>query len=142
MPLDVEKFKREMKEWAESEQGKAHLENFWKKIDLKHKRFLRFEEWLKHNDFDKLMYRLILEHNEEYRERCWHSGCEVYPNNKLEFLISYVMDTCEPVNVPQLDCVFANAIWLFRGYYFQMIHGQGTIVNIYNKEDMRKLLQV
>jgi hypothetical protein len=29
------------------------------------------------------MYRIILEHNEEYREKCWHSGCEGYPNNRL-----------------------------------------------------------
>lgn len=142
MPIDVEKFSREMEEWAESEQGKAHFENYWKKIDLKHKRFERFSEWLKHNDFDKLMYRIILEHNEEYREKCWHSGCEAYPNNKLSFLLEYVTDNYESIKVPQIDCDFANGIWFFKGYYFQLIHGQGTITRIYNKEDMRCLLQV
>jgi hypothetical protein len=142
MPIDVEKFKREMDEWAESEQGKAHFENYWKKIDLKQKRFVRLTEWLKHNDFDKLMYRIILEHNEEYREKCWHSGCEAYPNNKLSFLLAYIMDNNDAIRVPQIDCDFGNNIWFFKGYYFQLIHGQGTITRIYNKEDMRCILQV
>lgn len=142
MPIDVEKIKREMKEWEESEQGTAYFENYWKKIDLKSKRFVRFTEWLKHNDFDKLMYRIILEHNEEYREKCWHSGCEAYPNNKLSFLLSYITVTCELIKVSQIDCDFTNEIWFFKGYYFQLIHGQGTITRIYNKEDMRCILQV
>lgn len=142
MPIDVEKFRRETKEWAESEQGKAHFANYWKEIDLKQKRFVRFTEWLKHNDFDKLMYRIILEHNEEYREKCWHSGCEAYPNNKLSFLLEYVMDNSELIKVPQLDNKFPNNIWLFKGYYFQMTYGQGTVTDIYNQEDMRHLLRV
>ena len=142
MPIDVEEYKAQMKLWAESEQGKAHFENYWKKIDLKQSRFVRFTEWLKHNDFDKLMYRIILEHNEEYREKCWHSGIEAHPNNVLSFLIRYVADTCEPVKVPQIDTDFANSVWFFNGYYFQLIHGQGTITRIYNKEDMRCILQV
>jgi len=142
MTMDVEKHKREMNEWAESEQGKAHFENYWKKNDIKQKRFERFTEWLKHNDFDKLMYRIILEHNEEYREKCWHNGFEAYPNNKLSFLLDYVMDNYEAIKVPQIDTDFANSVWFFNGYYFQLIHGQGTITRIYNKEDMRCILQV
>ena len=142
MPIDVEKFSDEMTEWEESDEGKAYFKEYWKKIDIKQSRFVKFTEWLKHNDFDKLVYRIILEHNEEYREKCWHSGCEVYPNNKLGFLLSYVSDNYAAINVSQLDCNFANEIWFFKGYYFQMIHGQGTIIRIYNKEDMRCLLQV
>jgi len=142
MPIDVEKHKREMKEWAESDEGKTHFNKFWKKIDIKRGRYVKFSEWLKHNDFDKLMYRLILEHDEEYREKCWHKGCEVYPTNKLSFIVEYVTDTVKAVKVPALDNKFSNEIWLFKGYYFQMTFGQGTIISIYNQEDMRKLIQI
>jgi hypothetical protein len=142
MPIDVEKFKSEMTEWAESEQGKAHFAKYWYKISLTQSRFDRFTEWLKHNDFEKLMYRLLLEHDEEYREKCWHSGCEVYPNNKLSFLIDYAIVNGEQVKVPELDNKFPNNIWLFKGYYFQMTYGQGTVTDIYNQEDKRHLLRV
>jgi len=142
MPIDVEEYKAQMKLWAESDDGKTHFTKFWNKVEVRNQRFLKFTEWLKHNDFDKFMYKLIMKHNEEYREKCWHSGVEAHPNNVLSFLIRYVADTCEPVKVPQLDNGFANSIWLFKGYYFQMTYGQGTVTDIYNQEDMRKILQV
>jgi len=142
MAIDVEEYKVGMGEWADSEEGRAYFNKFWKKVEIKRGRFLRFTEWLKHNDFDKFMYKLILKHNEEYREKCWHSGVEAHPNNVLSFLISYVVDNSEPVKVPELDNGFANNIWLFKGYYFQMTYGQGTVTDIYNQEDMRHLLRV
>lgn len=65
MSINFEEFKKKIDEWVESDEDKAYFENENRKLELKHKRYARFEEWLKHNDFDRLMYRLILEHDEE-----------------------------------------------------------------------------
>ena len=140
--MDIEKFKA----YLESPEGKADLDKELKDIAAKAKldegRFRRFEDWLKNNDFDKLLYRLILEHGEEWREKCWYDGFEVSPNNKLSFVIQYITENHAPVKVNELDCVFANSIWQFKGYYFQMIWGQGVITKIFNKDDLRELLTI
>jgi|GEM_PF-5240005 len=70
MSIDFEKFKRKLDEWVDSDESNAYFENERKKLELKQKRFSRFEEWVKHNDFDKLMYKLVLMHGEEWREKC------------------------------------------------------------------------
>ena len=136
--MDIEKLKK----FIESDEGEQYFLELAKKQELREARHRRFEEWLKTNDFDKLMYRLILEHDDDYIDKCYHNGCMPYPNNKLSFVIGYVFDNLAQINVSELDCDFANDIRQFKGYYFQHIHGQGTITRIYNKDDNRLLLQL
>ena len=88
------------------------------------------------------MYRLILEHDDDYIDKCYHNGYMPSPNNKLNFVIGYVFDNLAEIGVNELDCDFPNDIRQFKGYYFQHIHGQGTITRIYNKDDNRLLLQL
>lgn len=143
MSIDFEKFKRKLDEWVDSDESNAYFENERKKLELKQKRFSRFEEWVKHNDFDKLMYKLVLMHGEEWREKCWHNGYEVHPNNVLEFIIDYVTHSFEPVSIPQIESEhFPTSTWFFRGYYFQQMFGQGTVTIIYNAEDLKCILSV
>jgi hypothetical protein len=138
MALDLEK----LHNWFESEEGEAFIGKERQRGMIKRDRYHRFEEWLSQNDFDTLIYRLIFEHDDEYREKCYSNGCEPYPNNKLSFIIEYVTDTFQPISVPELNSEFMNSIYPFKGYFIQIIHGQGTIAKIYNREDKRLLLQV
>jgi hypothetical protein len=89
------------------------------------------------------MYRLILEHDDGYLEICGHKGYEPYPNNKLAFVIDYLVYNYEPIEVLEIEPKhFPSTIYFFKGYYFQTICGQGCFHRIYNKEDMRMVLQV
>lgn len=142
MGFDVEEYRKQFKEWSESDAGERHFKKFEDKMVLKHSRFKRFEEWLKHNDFDKLMYRIILEHDDEYREKAYIDGHEPNRNNKLKFIFDYVIGNTMPIKVPKLKNSFANEIWEFNGYYFQMTFGQGTVCDVYNKEDLRLLIRL
>ena len=135
-----EKFTRLLQEFIDSPEGDAYFEKMGTKQKIQEGRYKRFEEWLKLNDFDRLMYRLILEHGEEWRERCWSRGCEVYMNNKLAFVFDYVAHNLESIRVPQLENMFPTEIWFFRGYYFRIMHGQGSVVDIYNGDDFKHLL--
>ena len=138
MSIDIKKFE----EFLNSNEGKAYIEKENQKHLFQLHRFNRFDEWLKHNDFDNLLYRLINKHDEEYREKCWHNGCEAHPNNVLQFLFDYLNYSFDTINVTEIDSDFMNQIWFFKGYYFQVIYGQGSFIRIYNKSDMRLILQV
>lgn len=142
MEIGDDNYRGSFFDWLETDAGKEHIDYVVMKHEIKEKRFNRFTEWLKNNDFDKLMYRLIFEHNQDYKEKCYHNGCEPYPNNKLAFLIEYVMNNCDLINVKQLENSFPNEIRFFKGYYFQVIWDKNTIVRIYNKKDLRLLLQI
>ena len=134
-----------LKEHLESPEGKKQAEEFFgriaKKEALKQKRFKRFDEWIKHNDFDKLLYRLILEHDDEYREKCYEKGYEPYMNNKLSFVFDYACERGKKLKkIPkELQCPFAQAVYEFKGYYFEIVWGQGSITAIYNKDDLRRI---
>jgi len=138
--MDIEK----LKAYLDSPEGKAETEKYFSKLaekqKLKEARYRRFEKWLETNDFDKLMYRLILEHGEEWREKCWHKGYEVYSNNKLSFVTSYVFDNLAPISVPKLENMFPTEIRFFKGYYFRIMHGQGSVFDLYNGDDFKHLL--
>lgn len=130
--------------WFESAECKKYFDELVDANQIREQRFRRLEKWIETNDFDKLMYRLILEHGDDYIENCYHNGYEPYPNNKLSFLISYITkdDIPHPLDIKELYCDFPNNIWEFKGYYIQFIYGQGTIIRIYNKDDLRLLLQL
>jgi hypothetical protein len=138
--LDYKAMEEKLEIFIGSPEGIAFLEKEQKKHELQLKRFVRFEEWLKHNDFDKLIQRLILEHDKKYREKCYNNGCEPYPNQKLSFLIDYIDHTLEPIRVPQLENMFGTTIWFFKGYYFRLMYGQGTAFDLYNGNDFKHLL--
>jgi len=140
MGIDYEKMLKAIREFPETPEGKAYFENERKKNEIKKNRYLRFEKWLETNDFDKLMYRLILEHGEEWREKCWSKGYEVYMNNKLAFIFDYIVHNYESISVPQLENMFPTQIWFFKGYYFRIMHGQGSVVDVYNGDDFKHLL--
>jgi len=138
--MDIEKLKAHL----ESPEGKKQMEEWFEKRrienEIKQKRFNRFDEWLKHNDFDKLIQRLILEHGEDYRDKCYHKGYEPYPNQKLGFVIDYVRDRFEEIRVSQLENMFNTQIWFFKGYYFRIMHGQGSVFDLYDGNDFKHLL--
>jgi hypothetical protein len=140
MALDYKEMEKKLQEFIDSDEGKAFFEERRVRDEIQEGRFRHFEEWLKHNDFDRLMYRIILEHGEDYRRKCYDNGCEPFPNQKLSFIISYVQDRLEPIRVSQLENMFSTQIWFFRGYYFRLMYGQGTAFDLYNGDDFKHLL--
>ena len=129
----------------ESPEGKAQAKEFVRKLAEKEKikqgRFKKFDEWLETNDFDKFLYRLTLEHDDEYRQKCYEKGYEPHMNNKMSFVFDYACERGKELEkIPkELRCPFPQAVYEFRGYYFEIIWGQGSITAIYNKDDMRRV---
>jgi hypothetical protein len=122
------------------------ITDYFKKLDIENeileKRFSYFTKWLENNDFDDLLYKIIIKHGDEYHEKCYLNGCEAYPNNLLEFILRYVDKYGKVVEPKELKSDYAGNIIEFKDYYFQKIYGQGTVHCIYNKKDMNCLLQL
>jgi hypothetical protein len=114
-----------------------------RKKEISEKRYNKFEKWLENNDFDNLLYRIILEHGDEYRSKCYENGYEPNPNNIMGFIFNYVTERGgKEVKIKEFDNLFTNKIWEFKGYYFQITWGQGVILKIFNKEDMREIFTI
>lgn len=142
MAIDLKIFKKDIDDWVTSDSGKNYFENLKIQEEIKQVRFRKFEKYIKSIDFDIFFYKILLQHNNDYRDKCYDKGCEPYPNNILHFIIDYVVENTEPVFIKKLDCSFPNQIWEFNGYYFQIIQGQGSVIKIINKDDMRELLVI
>jgi len=144
MSLDIKKMIKQMREWSQSDEGRAFFEQRKVEHEIRLQRFKRFEKYLETHDFDELMYRLILEHDDEYREKCREKGFEDYPNNKLQFVFDYVVYNTERLDPTPNEIIsdFPEEAYEFKGYYFQIIFGQGSFIRIFNKEDKKLLLAV
>ena len=70
----------------------ATIEEYYVKLSKRKKiienRFNKFENWLENNDFDRLLYRIILEHGDEYESKCYENGYEPYPNYKINVIFN------------------------------------------------------
>lgn len=119
-----------------SPEGKASIDDYFSKLkekdNLLKKRFLRFEKWLETNSFDNLMTRLIDEHDESWRDKAYKRGYEPSFNRKLYFVISYIRENFEAINVSEFDNDFYGGSHFFKGYYFTTYHGQGCFTRIHN----------
>jgi hypothetical protein len=144
MSPDIKKFKKWIEDWCQSDEGKAFFEQQKVEHEILLQRFKRFEKYLETHDFDELMLRLILEHDDGYRKKCQKKGCEDCPNNKLQFVLDYVVYNTKRLDPtpPEIVSDFSGEAYEFRGYYFQIIYGQGSFIRIFNKEDKKLLLTV
>ena len=126
----------DFKKWMDSEEGKASMEKFVQEEQTKAKAFEnwsnRFEKWLETNSFDDLIQRLKSEHGKEWKDKCWAKGYEVYPNNKLAFLFEYLNENLEPVEISWIESHFSSGGFIFKGYVFETICGQGCFHRIWD----------
>lgn len=108
------------------------VDNTVKKKKLLISRFKRFDLWLKTNDFDSLLYRIILEiKNDEY---------SLYGVNcKLQFIADYVEYHRNPIIVPEINK--RKRLFRFKNFYFD-IDKNNKLIKIYNKEDKKCLISL
>lgn len=131
--MDIDK----MIAWFDSPEGIAFGESYVARIKAEEvilkTRTIKFEKWLKNNSFSELMERLMKEHGEEWRDKCWANNTEPYSNNKLSFVFNYIVQNYEPIKIywlaPEDDGGYG---YLFKGYVFEIICGQGCFNRIWD----------
>lgn len=102
---------------------------------VKQREYIHFENFKTERDFDTFFYGVILEHITE--------DSYVVPNSDLKFIIKYVTKNCDVIKVKKLKIKENNSIWEYNNFYFQIIDmNEDNILRIYNKEDMRLILEL
>ena len=128
-----------LEDFLKSPEGEASIREFTEKKANEQKiaesRYRKFEKYLEIHDFEELMQRLINENDDKWCDKCYKKGYEPYPNNKLRFVIDYLVHNYEPIEVPEIEPKhFPSTIYFFKEYYFQTICGQGCFHRIWNKK--------
>lgn len=131
--------------WAESPEGKANLERERAKQEIinanREIRTRKFESYLEKHGFQSILDRLIKEHDDAWDEKCFRRGYETYPNNKFNFLWSYIEDNYVPVENEFIPQDFLTSSYFFKGYWFCLYCGQGCFYRVYDNK-LNNLLQV
>ncbi len=130
---DYKQMEKAMDDFINSPEGEAYFENIGKQLVIKQGRYRRFEKYLETHNFDELMQRLVAENGKDWCDKCYEKGYQPYPNNKLEFLIDYITHNYESVSVPKIESEhFTNQTWFFKGYYVNMMRGQGVFTQVFD----------
>lgn len=128
----VEKATKAIKEDLNDPNG--YWNTLEKKKNLKQKRFKRFDKWLETNEFEPLLLKLLERNGDERTYRCMSRGYEKYPTPMMQFVFDYISDRLEVVNNELLDGDFSRGTWFFKGYWFQLLCGQGCFWKIFDGE--------
>lgn len=106
------------------------------------KRTQKLKHYLDERDFGDFIGRIIREHDNNYRDKCYRNGCQPYPNNKFELLLKLVEIEGEEIEeIDFKDTNFPNSVTKYNNYYFQHIWGQGVNTNIYD-ENHEKIFSI
>jgi len=102
--------------------------------NIEYKRAQKLKHYLDERDFDEFIGRIIREHNDIYRDKCYKKGYEPYPNNKFNLLLKLVeIEGEEITDIDFDDTNFPSEVIKYKNYYFQWIWGQGCINLIYDE---------
>lgn len=139
---NAEKWKNLQEKWKEALSDKSLFAEFAVELkakqEIKKARFAIIEKYLETTNFDHLIQRIIDEHNDDYRNRCYKRGYEPYPNQKADLLFDYIREHGTDVTGQVDDNPFESEAYEFKNYYFQLNRGQGCYWRIFNpnKEDI------
>lgn len=143
MNQKLEESLKKAREYAESPEGiereRVYFEKLNIELEIEAGRFKKFENYIQAHSFDELLKRVMDEHDEAYRDKCYKEGCETYPTSKMQFIYDYVRKNIEHIEVAGItDGYFHTEARFFKGYYFTVTHGQGCFYRIYdsNKKDI------
>lgn len=133
--IDVAKFK----EWIDSDEGKAHFENYMNNIKdretMLESQLERFHANYAHR-FEELMDKVIAKYDSDaYVKREYSLGYQ--PRESLfffayEYACKYGREATDE-EYDKYGNMFTGDLRYVNGYIFNLMHGQGTVVNVYKE---------
>jgi len=125
-------------DFLDSPEGKASLQafadEFAEKKKILRKRLEKVKVYVEKVGIHSIMERLVNEHDETWREHCYLNGYEPYENNKLHLLLEFVMEYGQTSHRHRSK-IFSNHTWVYGDFYFNLMHGQGSVWSIYYKSE-------
>ena len=141
MSLDLDKLSKKMDDYLNSAEGEEYFRMLTVKAEIKEIRLKKVEKYLEGKDFEQILERLIKEHNDDYRDKCYKKGYEPYPNHKFELLFDYISEEFSHVDNDLITQDFLAQCYFFKGYYFTVYCGQGCFYRVYDSK-FKHILQI
>jgi hypothetical protein len=135
--LDLDKLKK----WLDSEEGQLELSNYANSLvqerKIKDLQLERFNFKFSEEENFKLFVELVIQKykSPEYKNRWFKRGIEP-PNGLFWFLFEYAEKygrECSEEEWTDYSNAFTADLFYVNGYYFNLMHGQGSIVQIISK---------
>jgi hypothetical protein len=125
-------------EWLKSEEGKKSIEEYFSNIErleaMKENQLDRFH--IKYNTkelFVEFLEKVIIKYNsKEYNDRWYNRGTEP-PESLYFFLFNYAQKygrECDDAEWAKYGNMFSGDLYFIHGYYFNIMHGQGTVIKV------------
>lgn len=144
VPIVEVKKKSFLSDYFNSPEGQKDMEEYFEDVkikgDLLDKRLVLVDEYIKINGLKSILDRLVIEHNEEWSEKCFNRGVETHPNNKLYLLLDWVKNRHEYKYNKDIPQDFLSSCYQVGEYWFCTYSGQGVFDRIYNN-DLQIILQ-
>jgi hypothetical protein len=137
--IDLEKFKKAL------EKDLADPNGYWntlkKKREAREGRFPKVDAYIEKCGMKSVVDRMILEHDENWGDKCGAKGYETYPNHKFRLLWDWIEYTFEPLQNDLIPQDFLGASYFVKGYWFTIYCGQGCFYRVYDNE-LNNILQI
>lgn len=132
MSLDLKK----LKEWFESEEGKASIKEFAERITREQEQRDVWIEKFKsryENNLDFIIEKLMNKYySDEYVNREYKIGYQ--PRETLLWLVlDYAVKYCKPCKNKKYFNPFTGEAYYIGSYVIQVMHGQGSVIRIDKK---------
>lgn len=134
---------KSMKEWSETDAGKASMKKFVEELAFKQDLKIRNTERIKtmftdQKSFNKLVKSIIAKHDDAWINRCHENGVESHPWHLMYALFDLSEidgKACKPVD--GFTDNFPSSIYAYKGWKFAVTYGQGSVCSVYyNKKLM------
>ena len=119
----------------------AFMEKYFEKLAERDKiydsQLKRFHEYLKNNSFEEIVNKITTKYESDaYKDRHFNRGYEP-PEDLYQFLYDYVMEYGREATSEEYEKygnMFSVDIYYIDGYYFNMMIGQGSAIDIIKAE--------
>ena len=139
MALDLDKMAKQMHDFYESEEGKKFIQEMADKIEKRSIEAAKADKILSALDYDArydLIKRIAEKHDDRWIDLCYKNGYEPHPWH-IAYLLFRAAEqfgvNFDEGPLDDFDRHFGAYTFLYNGFYFNWIHGQGTVLRIFDK---------
>lgn len=135
----MSKMVQKFKEHLATPQGQRTIKEFGDRIRREHLRTEKVGKLVNEIGIEKMLKRIIDEHDERYRDKKHAEGVVPGPNHKCSLFFMWLQNNFEPIEVQSSDeygpgGMFSAAVYFYQGYYFELNVGQGSFWRIYDSD--------
>ena len=139
---NVDDMIREMREWSDSDSGKASMKKFVEKLafeqNLKVRNFERIKKmFTDQKSFNKLVKAIISKHDDLWVDGCYKRSVMPHPWELMYALFDLSEiegKECDPVD--GFTDNFPSSIYTYKCWQFAVTHGQGSVCSVYYKKKL------